>query len=127
MVVSHTAADASARELLRHELRWTRTIRRINPGGHAGSIITFAVPLALIAAILLDFRPLGWAVLGIALGARLFLKYRIDRIFATSAGPAWLLPFRDVLSFVVFVASLFGGTVHWRGTRLEVAPDGMIV
>jgi ceramide glucosyltransferase len=126
MVVSHSASDASARELIRHELRWTRTIRRINPAGHAGSIVTFAVPLALMAAILLDFRPLSLGVLGIALGARLFLKYRIDHIFATHAGPAWLLPLRDVLSFMVFVASMFGGTVHWRGSRLAVAPDGVI-
>ncbi len=125
--VSHSASDASARELVRHELRWSRTIRRINPAGHAGSFITFAVPLALMAAILLGFRPFGLAVLGIALGARLFLKYRIDSIFATHAGPAWLLPFRDILSFVVFVASMFGETVHWRGARLEVAPDGVIL
>ena len=126
MVVSHSAADASALELVRHELRWTRTIRRINPKGHAGSIITFALPLALLAAIFLDFRPLSLGVLGIALGARLFLKYRIDRIFAAQAGPGWLLPFRDILSLVVFVASMFGGTVHWRGTRLDVAQDGVI-
>ena len=126
MGVSHSATEASARELFQHELRWTRTIRRINPVGHAGSIITFAVPLALMAAILLDFGPLSLTVMGIALGARLFLKYRIDRIFATHAGPAWLLPVRDILSFAVFVASLSGETVHWRGARLSVAPGGMI-
>jgi ceramide glucosyltransferase len=127
MGVSHSAVDESAKELLRHELRWTRTIRRINPLGHAGSIVTFALPLALIAAILLDFSPASLAVLAIALGARLFLKYRIDRILGSRAGPAWLLPFRDTLSFVVFVASLFGETVHWRDTRLTVAPDGVIL
>jgi ceramide glucosyltransferase len=124
--VSHSATEASARELFQHELRWTRTIRRINPVGHAGSIITFALPLALMAAILLDFQPLSLMVIAIALGARLFLKYRIDRIFATHAGPAWLLPLRDILSFAVFVASLSGETVHWRGARLSVAPGGMI-
>jgi len=126
MGVSHSATEASARELFRHELRWTRTIRRINPVGHAGSIITFALPLALMSAILLDFGPLSLTVMGIALGARLFLKYRIDRIFATHAGPAWLLPVRDILSFAVFVVSLSGETVHWRGARLSVAPGGMI-
>lgn len=127
MVVSHSATDASARELVHHELRWARTIRRINPAGHAGSIITFALPLAVLSGILLDFRPFSLGVLGIALGARLFLKYRIDKIFTPQAGPAWLLPFRDILSFGVFVASLFGDTVHWRGARLEVAPDGVIL
>ena len=56
------------------------------------------------------------------MAARLFLKYRIDGIFGTYAGPAWLLPVRDLLSFAVFVASLFGETVHWRGTRFAVEP-----
>ncbi len=124
--VSHSATETSAAELVNHELRWNRTIRRINPVGHAGSIITFAVPLALMAAVLLDFRPASLAILGIALGARLFLKYRIDRIFDTNAGPAWLLPLRDLLSFGVFVASLSGETVHWRGTRLSVERSGVL-
>jgi ceramide glucosyltransferase len=126
MGVSHSATETSYRELFRHELRWTRTIRRINPAGHVGSIITFAFPLALISAVLLDFRPSSLAVLAIALGARLFLKYRIDGIFATHAGPFWLMPVRDVLSFMVFVASLTGETVHWRGTRLSIEPSGLI-
>lgn len=126
LAVSHSASETSLSELFQHELRWTRTIRRINPVGHAGSIITFALALALMSAFLLDFSALGLTVLGLALGARLFLKYRIDSIFATKAGPFWLLPLRDMLSFAVFVASMFGETVHWRGTRLSVQRSGVI-
>ena len=124
--VRHDATETSYGELFRHELRWTRTIRRINPAGHVGSIITFAFPLALMAAILLDFQPAALSVMGLALGARLFLKYRMDRVFATHAGPFWLMPIRDLLSFAVFVASLSGETVHWRGTRLSVEAGGLI-
>ena len=124
--VSHSATERSLGELFQHELRWMRTIRRINPAGHVGSIITFAFPLALIAAIVLDFQVGSLVVMAIALGARLFLKYRMDRIFATTAGPFWLLPVRDFLSFVVFVVSLSGETVHWRGVRLSVEPGGVI-
>jgi ceramide glucosyltransferase len=124
--VSHSATETSLAELFQHELRWMRTIRRINPAGHVGSIITFAFPLALMAAILLDFQAASLAVLGIALGARLILKYRMDRIFSTHAGPFWLLPVRDLLSFAVFVVSLSGETVHWRGARLSVGGNGVI-
>jgi len=124
--VTHCATEASLAELFRHELRWTRTIRRINPAGHMGSIITFAIALAVMASILLDFRPASLGVMAIALGARLFLKYRMDGIFASRAGPFWLLPARDLLSFAVFVASLWGETVHWRGTRLSVESGGVI-
>ena len=124
MGVSHTAAERSLGELFRHELRWTRTIRTLDPLGHLGSVITFGFPIALIAAILLDFSWLGLAVLAITLAARIFLKRRIDAIFGAKAGPFWLLPARDLLSFAVFVTSQFGETVHWRGSRFAVEPSG---
>ena len=127
MGVGHTATEASARELFRHELRWTRTIRTVNPLGHLGSVVTFGFPIALIAALLLDFS-LGQpvVVLALTLAARLFLKRRIDGIFGTYAGPFWLLPVRDLLSFAVFVTSQFGETVHWRGSRFSVEPSGAL-
>ena len=126
MGVGHTAAEASAWELFRHELRWTRTIRTLNPLGHLGSVVTFGFPMALIAALLLDFSWLSLAVMAITLAARLFLKRRIDGIFGTYAGPYWLLPVRDLLSFAVFVTSQFGETVHWRGRRFSVEPSGAL-
>jgi ceramide glucosyltransferase len=122
--VGHTAGESSMSELFRHELRWTRTIRTLNPLGHLGTVITFGFPIALIAAILLDFSWFSLAVLAITVTARLFLKRRIDGIFGTHAGPFWLLPARDLLSFAVFVTSQFGETVHWRGSRFSVEPSG---
>jgi len=126
MGVGHTATESSAQELFRHELRWTRTIRTVNPVGHLGTIITFGFPMALISAILLDFSWFSVAVMCMTLAARLFLKRRIDGIFGTYAGPFWLLPARDLLSFAVFATSLFGETVHWRGTRFSVEPSGAL-
>jgi ceramide glucosyltransferase len=126
MGVGHAATETSAQELFRHELRWTRTIRTVNPLGHLGTIITFGFPIALISAVLLDFSWLSVAVMGITLAARLFLKRRIDGIFGTYAGPSWLLPVRDLLTFTVFVTSLFGETVHWRGSRFSVEPSGAL-
>lgn len=124
LAVIHTAAEATAGQLLRHDLRWTRTIRTVNAAGHLGSMVTYGFPFALIAALLLGFSGFAWALLAVSLAARLFLKARIDAIFEARAGSGWLLPLRDVLSFAVFVASLFGETVHWRETRFSVAPGG---
>ena len=126
MGVGHTATEASARDLFRHELRWTRTIRTVNPLGHLGSVVTFGFPMALISALLLDFSWPSLVVMGVTLAARLFLKHRVDGIFGTYAGPFWLLPARDLLSFAVFVASQFGETVHWRGSRFSVEPSGAL-
>jgi ceramide glucosyltransferase len=124
MGVGHTAAENSAADLLNHELRWTRTIRTVNPAGHLGSFITHGFAFALMSAVLLDFNTVSLAVVMATLGARLMLKARIDGLFGTYAGPYWLVPLRDLLSFAVFVASLFGETVHWRGTHFAVEPSG---
>jgi ceramide glucosyltransferase len=124
MGVGHTAAENSALDLLRHEMRWTRTIRLVNPAGHVGSFITHGFAFALMSAVLLDFNSVSLAILALTLGSRLFLKYRIDTLFGTYAGPYGLVPLRDLLSFAVFVASLFGETVHWRGAHFAVEPSG---
>jgi ceramide glucosyltransferase len=96
----------------------------VNPAGHLGSVVTHGFAFALLAALLLDSNPFSLAVLAAALGARLFLKLRIDGLFGTYAGPLWLMPLRDLLSFAVFLVSLFGETVHWRGTHFAVEPSG---
>lgn len=124
MGVGHTTAESSALDLLRHELRWTRTIRLVNPAGYLGSFVTHGFAFALMAAVFLDFSTVSLAIMALTLSARLFLKHRIDGLFGTYAGPYGLLPLRDLLSFAVFVVSLFGVTVHWRGTHFAVEPSG---
>jgi ceramide glucosyltransferase len=122
--VGHTAAENTVADLFRHELRWTRTIRLVNPVGHLGSFVTHGFAFALMATVLLDFNTVSLLILAATLGARLMLKSRIDGAFGTYAGPIWLMPMRDLLSFIVFVASLFGETVHWRGSHFAVEPSG---
>jgi len=122
--VTHTCTETSFGELFRHELRWQRTIRSVNPGGFAGSFITHAFPLALISAALLDFCGPALTVLGFAILARLILKLRIDRALSRRGTGLWLFPLRDMLSFGLFVATFFAGRVDWRGSRFRVHADG---
>ena len=124
LTVIHASAEAGLSALAAHELRWSRTIRVIDPAGHWGSLITHPLPLGLIGAGLLGFSPASCVVLAVLLAARLFLKARIDHIVGADAGPAWLLPVRDVLSFGLFIVSLFGNAVEWRGNRLRVGKSG---
>jgi ceramide glucosyltransferase len=126
MGVGHTAAEDSVRDLFRHELRWTRTIRLVNPVGHLGSFVTHGFAFALMAALLLHFNAVSLLVLAAALAARLFLKSRIDGLFGTFAGPFWLMPLRDLLSFAVFIVSLFGERVHWRDSQFAVEASGVM-
>jgi ceramide glucosyltransferase len=125
-VVAHTCTETTGHDMFAHELRWARTIRLLNARGHFGTFVTHALPWALLAMVLAGVHPLTTAAVGAALISRLCVKWRMDRILGTSAGPAWLLPVRDMLSFAIFLGSLFGGNVRWRGTRFLVAPDGVL-
>lgn len=126
MVVLHHSPEASLRELVSHELRWSRTVRQIDAAGHAGSFITHPLPLAAIAAILLGASPLSLGILAAALAVRLLSKHLIDRATGARAGSWWLIPGRDVLSFGIFIASFFIDTVGWQGRRFRVGRDGVI-
>jgi ceramide glucosyltransferase len=126
VVVAHTCCEQSGREMLAHEMRWARTIRMLNTSGYWGSVVTHAVPLALIGMALGGLTLFSGAGLAAALAARLAVKWRMDKVLGTSAGPAYLLPLRDLLSFAIFLGSLFGGNIRWRGSRFLVAPDGVL-
>ena len=124
--VRHAAAETAWHTWFSHELRWMRTIRTVDPGGHAGSIVTHAIPLALLGLILAGFSLIPCCVLGTTLLVRLVLKWRIDKAFRGPAGPYWLIPVRDVLSFCVFLTSLFGRAVVWQNERLKVDGNGAL-
>jgi ceramide glucosyltransferase len=124
LTIRHGCAETSLGDLMDQELRWARTIRTIDPAGHWGSILTHALPLGLIGAALLGFSAAACTILAVLVAARLFLKLRLDHITGSCTGPLWFLPVRDVLSFVMFMASLFGSTVAWQGKRLRIGKSG---
>ncbi|HEY4031172.1 MAG TPA: bacteriohopanetetrol glucosamine biosynthesis glycosyltransferase HpnI [Caulobacteraceae bacterium] len=124
MLIDHGFPERSLAELWRHELRWARTIRLLNPGGYGGSLITYVVPLALIGAALTSFHPYAMIALGVLAGARLTFGLLSCLLMQADTGVLWLFAVRDVLAFAVFLAAFFGDGVEWRGARLRVKPDG---
>jgi len=126
LTVEHVCSQKSALALLRQELRWAKTNLILARNGYAGTVLTNPLPLALFAALFLGFSPLSLTVLAAALASRLFLVRQCGRSLGQRGEHTWLLPLRDVLSFGVYVASFFGKTVFWRGTRYLAGPDGAL-
>ena len=124
--VSHRCTEQSVGELVSHELRWRRTIRVLRPFEHFGTLITYPFPLALAAVALLGGSLFSIVSVLATIGARIVLKFSVERAFKTCAGPVWLMPVRDIISFAVFLLSFFGQKVAWRGARFEVRPSGAI-
>jgi ceramide glucosyltransferase len=126
ILVGHACAEASFGELLRHELRWARTLRLLAPWGYAGLVLTHALPLALIAAALGGFGAAGWATIALALACRLSIPIQIRTLSFGGGTSPWLSPIRDLMSFAVFLASFMPGPLSWRGSRYVLRSDGTL-
>ena len=124
--VSHACVESSATKLIAHELRWSRTIRTINPVGHLGSSLMHPLAFALLATALSDGAAWAWPLVAAALLARLALKVQSDHALRQARRDLWLLPFWDIVSFLIFVASFFSTRVIWRGFSFEVDGDGLL-
>jgi ceramide glucosyltransferase len=125
--VAHMCTEASARDFWRHELRWARTIKGIDPLGYAGSILAHPLPWALIAALLgagsTAFLP-AIAIALASIGCRVALLRKVERAYALPPQAYWLVPARDLLSFILFVVSFFGRDVSWKGHRYRMVAGG---
>ena len=125
--VAHICTEASARDFWRHELRWARTIKSIDPLGYAGSILAHPLPWALIAALLgagsAAFLP-AVAIALASIGCRMTLLRQVEKAYALPPQAYWLVPARDLLSFILFVVSFFGRDVSWKGHRYRMVAGG---
>ena len=125
IVIDHVCSEGSFAELARHELRWARTIRLVDPLGYMGSVVTHPLPFALAAAALQGFGVTSLAILALVLACGLLVPLQ----FGLSLGgrvPVWLTPVRDLLSFAIFLASFLPWRVTWRGHQYKVGPDGTL-
>ncbi len=123
--IEHVCRERTARELILNQIRSARTIKMIDPVGYAGSVVTHPAPLALIA--ILCGSDYGLPLFLLALGARLLFCVSVERVLSAPRQAYWLVPFRDFLSFAIFVISFFGASVSWRGERYRLTSDGRLV
>jgi ceramide glucosyltransferase len=86
--------------------------------------VTHPLPLALIGAAMLGFADAASVILCAVLAVRATLKLQIDALIKQRTGSMLWLPLRDLLSFAIFLGSLFGNAVEWRGERLRVDKSG---
>ena len=126
-IVEHACPERSFMELWSHELRWARTLRAVSPAGYAGMVITHPLPFALLGASLNGLGALGGGSIVAAIACRLVLQLQVDHTLHVSTSRWWLGPARDLLAFVVYVASFFVDVVSWRGQRYRVRADGTLV
>ncbi|MBI2799898.1 MAG: bacteriohopanetetrol glucosamine biosynthesis glycosyltransferase HpnI [Gammaproteobacteria bacterium] len=114
-------------DLFRHELRWARTVRACRPLDHVLSVITYPLPLMLLALMAAP-STIGLCVVGLHVMLRMLLNALIHRRVAVTgkASPLWV-PARECLSFMVWAVSLWGTRVVWRNREYELRTGGFLV
>jgi ceramide glucosyltransferase len=112
-----------------HQLRWARGVRDARAGGYFGLIFTFGMLWALLA--LAVSRASLWACGGFA--ATLLLRTAVALLVGRTilddgqvSKYAWLIPCRDLVGASVWLASLVGHTVTWRGQRFRLKKGKLI-
>ncbi|MBZ5528382.1 MAG: bacteriohopanetetrol glucosamine biosynthesis glycosyltransferase HpnI [Acidobacteriia bacterium] len=117
------------KEFLQHELRWAIGLRNVRPAGYVGLLMTFGLPWAVLAAALAPSISLAAGYLGAYLALRLLLVWTVgvwglgDPVTRRSL---WLVPLRDAINFVVWVAGFFASKIRWRGIEYRVK-KGLLV
>jgi ceramide glucosyltransferase len=124
--ISHACVENSLGRLVSHELRWSRTIRAVDPRGHLGSALAHPFALSLLAVLLSGGAAWSWLLAAAALVARLALKLTVDRALRLPIRDLWLLPAWDLLALPIFVATYFSGRVKWRGFEYKVDARGRL-
>jgi ceramide glucosyltransferase len=116
------------RQFVDHQLRWGRTVRDARRWGYLGLVLTFGIPWALLALLLNHGVLAAWALLAAVTGLRVAVASLVgwsilrDRQ-VLSLLP--LLPIRDLVALVVWIASLAGHNVVWRGDAFKLK-DGKL-
>jgi len=112
-----------------HQIRWARTVRLSRPGSFAGLIFTHGLPWAIAAAVLGRSTAIAAAYLGAYVLLRLAMGWTVgvwgigDQV---ARRKLWLVPLRDAVHFMVWVASFGSNRIRWGG-RLFAMDGGRMV
>jgi ceramide glucosyltransferase len=129
-VVATTVPERDLAALWRHELRWARTIRALEPAAFTASILQYPFFWAVLALLASGGAISLWALMAGVWIIRAFAVRGIDKALQDMLGglafrcPLWLLPLREMLSVAEWAASHVGRRVDWRGLALEADTPG---
>lgn len=132
--VAHVLCTQTFRQTFATQTRWMQSTRYSRPKGHLGTGLTFAVPYGILGFI--AATALGHPLTGAALFAWSIFNRMLQSVFIGYfvAGDrralirAAFYPLRDLLGFIVWVASYCGGnTFHWRTELYQFTPGGRIL
>jgi ceramide glucosyltransferase len=122
-IVETALPHYSFRELWLHQMRWARNIKDRRPAQYFGLIATFGLVWAALAVLLDPFAWWTWLILAITAATRFASAVVVGRGVLNDprvVRDLWLLPLRDFMALLIWIASFGGSEVEWRGLRFRL-------
>jgi ceramide glucosyltransferase len=118
----------SASGFWNHQVRWLRTVRLSRPLSFLGLIFTHGLPWVVAAALVAPTPSIAAAYVTAYLILRLAMAWVVGvRAVAdeTVRTKLWLIPFRDAIHFVVWLASFTSNKIRWGGEQFTMREGRM--
>jgi len=118
----------SVRAFWNHQVRWSRTVRLCRPLSFIGLIFTHGLPWAVAAAVVAPTTTIAAGYLASYLALRLIMAWKVGvRAVddATVRSKLWLVPFRDAIHFIVWLASFASNKISWGGEQFTMREGRM--
>jgi ceramide glucosyltransferase len=112
-----------------HQVRWARTVRLCRPLSYVGLMFTQGLPWVLLASLL---APAAWIAIAYLL-AYFILRFSMAWIVGVWGvqdevlrRKLWLVPLRDAIHFVIWLASFGSNRVKWGGVEYRIRAGKMV-
>jgi ceramide glucosyltransferase len=112
-----------------HQVRWARTVRLCRPLSYVGLLFTQGLPWALLAAFIAPARWIAGAYLLVYLILRFAMAWTVgiwgvnDEVLRRKI---WLVPLRDAIHFVVWLASFGSNHIRWGNVEYAIRRGQMV-
>ncbi len=126
-VPATTVPETQMPALFEHEVRWARTVKSLAPAGFVMSAVQYPLFWAALALGVSGGATWAWVLFGVAWAVRAAAAHALDRDLNLAARlTIWCLPFRDLLSMTVMLASYRTRRVAWRGHVMLATRPGLL-
>jgi ceramide glucosyltransferase len=112
-----------------HQLRWARTVRLCRPLSYLGLLFTQGLPWTLLAILLAPAPWIAFAYLAAFLVLRFTMAWAVgvwgvrDDVLRRNL---WLVPIRDAVYFVVWLASFRSNRIRWGSEEYAIRNGRMV-
>jgi len=119
----------TARGFWNHQVRWARTVRLCRPVSYLGVIFTLGLPWVVAAALVAPNKSIAAGYLVGYLVLRLAMAWTVgvwgvgDDVLRKRL---WLVPLRDAIYFVVYLASFASNRITWGDQQFTMKQGQMV-